>query len=88
MPTAQQEAAAMPEMTNTDRLVNATHALVQAERTGDKEAIKAAETLQAFYERQVMAEGARQREADRLTAIGPAGRYDETQAAAHSTYHL
>ena len=60
-----------PVKTNTERLADAAHRLMQAERTGDTNAIKQAEAYLKFYEDQVLAEGvlarrALQAEADYL----------------------
>jgi len=66
----------------------AANALFQAQRTGDSHAIDRARAYQSFQAHQAGAAAATQREATRLQAIGPAGRHDETQAAAHSRYHL
>lgn len=74
MPNANQEAAA--------------NALLNAQRTGCQQAIDRAKVYNNYYQRQAQVNAAIQREADRLHAIGSAGRYDESQAGAHSTYHL
>lgn len=57
-----------PAKTNTERLANAAHRLMQAERTGDAGAIKQAEAYLKFYEGQVMAEGALARQAAQAEA--------------------
>jgi hypothetical protein len=53
--------ATAPTPSNTERLSNAAHRLMQAERTGDADAAKKAAAYVRFYEAQVTAEGARER---------------------------
>ncbi len=85
MTAIQTEAA---PLTNTDRLVNAAHRLMQAERTGDKDAIRKAEVYVRFYEHQVSAEGALERAERLLQEEDAEARRQENEVgnAYHSTY--
>jgi hypothetical protein len=70
---------------------DAVNALFQAQRTLEPEALTLAERQAAAAVFRANCAAARQAmnwEHQRLQALGPAGRYDEMQAAAYSTYHL
>jgi hypothetical protein len=63
----------------------------EAQRTLEPEALTLAERQAAAAAFRANCAAARQHmnwEHQRLQALGPAGRYDEMQSAAYSTYHL
>lgn len=64
-PTA---AAGQPVKTNTERLADAAHRMMQAERTEDPDAIRRAEAYLKFFEDQVSAEGALERQSQQAEA--------------------
>jgi hypothetical protein len=61
--------------------------LLNAQRSENAEAAKRAQAHLHYYQRQAQVNAAIQREADRIHAIGSAGRYDESQAGAHFYSH-
>jgi len=71
----------------TAQQTDAAHRLLNAQRTGCQQAITSAEAYQRFQTSQAQAAAATQREANRLHAIGPRGRYDES-VSGHFGPHL